>query len=137
MSDPPQNSAGLCGSSITHDHLNVAVQDLQQRKKLIERLSIVRLIKEPIELSRRRTQPTNDLSRRKRAGLDPTLCLQRQPIEELVSHIGWVLVVIKNLLCVNIATRSGAKDVPECLAPRLGINDDLLHGVARRRLRIR
>ena len=53
----------LCGSSITHDHLNVAVQDLQQREKLIERLSVVRLIKEPIELSRRRAKPTNDLSR--------------------------------------------------------------------------
>lgn len=53
----------LCGSSITHDDLNVAVQDLQQREKLIERLSVVRLIKEPIELSRRRAKPTNDLSR--------------------------------------------------------------------------
>src|SRR6266545_3764266 len=135
--DPGFCLAALGRSSITHDHLNVAVQDLQQRKKLIERLSIVRLINEPIELSRRRTEPTNDLSRRKRARLDPVLCLYRQPVEELVSHVGWVLVVIKNLLCVHVSARSGAKYVPKRLAPNLGINDDLLHGVGRRRLRIR
>jgi hypothetical protein len=98
--------AVLGGSSITHDHLNVAVQDLQQRKKLIERLSIVRLINEPIELSRgkgnaylvlvhsaeRNLPESSDgpVMSPQRSSLDPHVSQERRllpPREELIGEI--------------------------------------------------
>ena len=50
----------------SYHQINVALQELQQRHELIERLLIVRLIQEPVELSRRSAAGFSSLSYLKR-----------------------------------------------------------------------
>ena len=66
---PVRRSAPLRGcfdrpSLRAQDEVDVAVEDLQKRHHLIDRFAIVRLVYQPIELSRRRAQAADDLTSR-------------------------------------------------------------------------
>jgi hypothetical protein len=62
-----------------YHEVNVALQELQQRHELIERLLVIGLIQQPIELSRRCTQPPNDLPLGKRVIALPS---NKDPLKE-------------------------------------------------------
>lgn len=58
-----------------HDEVHFAIQDLKQRHELIDGLLVVGLIEKPIELSRGRAEPANNLALGQWASGDPSLRL--------------------------------------------------------------
>ena len=84
------------------DHkIHVALEHLKQRQELIDRLPVVRLIQQPVQLGCRRPEPPDDLAFGQRAPADPLLRLQRQPVEQQISQVVGLLVELEHLLHVH------------------------------------
>src|SRR5262245_19877706 len=97
---------------------------MEEREHLVDRLAVVGLVEQPIELRRRRTQPPDDLPAAQPAARDPLLRFDRQSMEDQVSQVGRILVVLKDLLDMNCVLGTGAKDIREALAAYLRIWKD-------------
>ena len=77
-----------------HDEIHVAVQDMQEGQQLVYCLSVVGLIQEAVELRRRRSQPADDLPFREGARLHPLLGFDGEPIQQRVTQVAGILVVL-------------------------------------------
>jgi hypothetical protein len=72
------SSGGFCPD----DQVYVTVEHLQQGERLIDRLAVVRLIKQSIQLRRRRPEPANDFALRQRTFRDSLLCFECQSVQQ-------------------------------------------------------
>jgi len=77
-SSPGSRAAG------PHDEIHVAVQDMKEGQQLIDRLAVVGLIQEAVELRRGCSQAADDLSLRKGAGPQPLLSFDGKPVQQRI-----------------------------------------------------
>ena len=92
-----------------NDQVNVTVEHLQQGEQLIDRLAVVRLIEQAIQLRRGSPETAHDLALRERALGDSLLCFERQAVEQKIAEVGRILVVLEHLLDVHRAGAAGAR----------------------------
>ena len=97
----------------SHNDIDVAVENMQEVQDLINRLSIIGLVEESVELGRRGAQPPNQFSLGQRARFDSFLRLHSQPVKQEVSKITRILVVLKDLFDMNRSLFAGLKDIDE------------------------
>ena len=81
---------------------------MEQRKQLAKRLAVVGLVKKAIELASGGPQPSDYLALAERSRLQALLSLDGQLVQQQITKIAWVLVVLENLV-----------DVHRSLSPRL------------------
>ena len=105
--DPADGRVGLLGgfaascAAYPHDEIDVAVQDMQEGQQLVERLPVVGLVQETVELRRGCSQPPDDLPFREGAGLDPLLGFEGELVQQRIPQVGGILVVFQDLLEVH------------------------------------
>jgi len=71
---------------------------LEKPEQLVDRLPVVRLIQESVELRWGRSKAMDDLTLGQRCGGDALLRFERQSIEEQVAEVVRILVVLANFL---------------------------------------
>src|SRR5437773_8072466 len=106
-----------------NDQVDIAIQNMKEREKLVDRLTIVGLVEQAVELCRRGTQPPDDFAPAQPASGDPLLRFEGQSIEELVPQIPRVLIVIEDLIDVDRALLSGGESIGETFPADFGVGD--------------
>ncbi len=86
----------MSGGLRPNHQINVTVEHLQQGEQLMDRLAVVRLIEQTIQLRRRRSQPAHGLTLRERALCDSLLCFERQSVQQEIAEMCWILVVLEH-----------------------------------------
>src|ERR1044071_8767934 len=89
------------GGFRSNDQIDFTVEYLEQSENLIYRLSIIRLIKQSVQLRCRRSQPADDFALRQRTLRNALLCFERQPVQQKIPKVGGVLVVFEHLFDVD------------------------------------
>jgi hypothetical protein len=74
---------------------------MQQGQELVDRLTVVRLIEQTIELRGRGSKPSDNFALRQGACLDSLLRLNRQLIQQHIPQVVRILVVFQHLLTVD------------------------------------
>jgi hypothetical protein len=80
----PVSHSALCALP-SDDKLDITIRDLKESKHLIDRLAVVGLIHEPVELGGRGSEPPDDFPLGQRGGRDALLGFEGQPVQEQVS----------------------------------------------------
>src|SRR5215813_2240664 len=94
---------------------DLAVERLEEPNEPIDRLVVVGLVEKAIELRGRGPETANDLTARERTLRQPLLRLERQRVQQTVSEMIWVLVVVEDLLDVDAALTTRCECIGDCL----------------------
>jgi len=95
---------------------------VQQREQLINRLAVVGLIEQAVELCRRGAQSTDDLAPAQPASGDSPLSFERQSVEEPVPEILRVLIVFEHPIDVDRALLSRGEGIAEAFSADFGVD---------------
>src|SRR5713226_5996585 len=119
-----------------YDQLDVTIKDLKESEHLVNRLPIIGLIEESIELRRGGSEPANDLPPGQRRHGDALLSFERQPVEEEISQVVRILVVFEDVLDMNRPLAPGLKNIRKPFTSQFLIDEHLGDGVVGRRLHL-
>src|SRR2546428_11875525 len=97
----------------SHNKVDVTVKNLQQRHELVDGLTVVRLIHEPIELGRGSPESAAALTLRSRARRDSLLSPQRQSAPATVPQAIATLRAPKDLIDMDPALPTPFEPPPE------------------------
>jgi len=120
------------GTLRAHDELYVAIQHLEEAEQLVDRLPVVRLIQQSVELRRGGSEPTDDLALGQRRGGDALLGFERQPIHEQIAQGVGILVVLENVLDVDGPLLARPESIREALCAQLAVDVHARNGILRR-----
>jgi hypothetical protein len=87
--------------TILHDNIHAATKHVQKVDHPIERLGRIRGIEQSVQLCRRCVEPANDLAAAQLRLPHAALGLDREAMEQEVSHVHRILIVIEHRVHMN------------------------------------
>src|SRR5262249_33479461 len=104
---------------------DLAVERLEEPNEPIDRLVVVGLVEKAIELRGRGSETADDLTAREWTSREPLLRLDRQRVEQTVSEMIGIFVVVEHLLDMDRALTTRCEGVGDCLGSELAIHTNL------------
>src|SRR5881296_46999 len=95
------------GALRPYDELDVAIENPEQSKQLVDGLPIIRLIKKSVELGWGRAEPPDDFALGQRRGGDSLLSFESQLVQKEISQVVGILIVFENVLDVHRSLATG------------------------------
>ena len=129
----PFTGSGCSPTSPLRDlDINIAAKQIQQSHQLSQRLRVVRRIQEAVELSWRRPKRSRDLTSREPGTLKACSRRLSQPVQNEISHVRRILVVLEDGIDVHAALGTRSQPKRKSFTTELRIHECLRNSIADR-----